>query len=151
MHYCLLIKSKHKRVWTVKLVIVTCEQLRQSLDALLSQLKDLPARLRTYPSYEHVKSVITSYTKVNMLVIELKSEAVKERHWKQLMRRLHVSWVLPDLTLGQLWDIDLLRNEGVIKDVLLVAQGEMALEEFLKQVRLSAEVIVDSMYCVYLL
>lgn len=69
-----------------------------------------------------------------MLVIELKSEAVKERHWKQLMKRLHVSWVLPDLTLGQLWDVDLQKNEVVIKDVLLVAQGEMALEEFLKQV-----------------
>lgn len=24
------------------------------------------------------------------MVIELKSEAVKERHWKQLMKRLHV-------------------------------------------------------------
>ena len=69
-----------------------------------------------------------------MLVVELKSEAVKERHWKQLMRRLHVSWVLSELTLGHLWDIDLLKNEVVIKDMLLVAQGEMALEEFLKQV-----------------
>jgi dynein heavy chain 1 len=42
--------------------------------------------------------------------------------------------VLSELTLGQLWDIDLLKNEMVIKDMLLVAQGEMALEEFLKQV-----------------
>ena len=70
----------------------------------------------------------------NMLVVELKSEAVKERHWKQLMRRLRVSWVLSELTLGHLWDLDLLKNETVIRDVLGVAQGEMALEEFLKQV-----------------
>ena len=34
-----------------------------------------------------------------------------------------------------MWDVDLLKNETVIRDVLLVAQGEMALEEFLKQVR----------------
>jgi len=69
-----------------------------------------------------------------MLVVELKSEAVKERHWKQLMRRLRVNWVLSELTLGHLWDIDLLKNEAVVKDILGVAQGEMALEEFLKQV-----------------
>jgi dynein heavy chain 1 len=31
--------------------------------------------------------------------------------------------------------VDLVRNEAVIKDILTVAQGEMALEEFLKQVR----------------
>lgn len=77
---------------------------------------------------------ITFSHQVNMLVIELKSEALKDRHWKQLMKRLHVNWVLSELTLGQIWDVDLQRNEMVVKDVLLVAQGEMALEEFLKQV-----------------
>jgi len=69
-----------------------------------------------------------------VLIVELKSEALKERHWKNLMRRLHVNWVLTDLTLGQVWDVDLLKNEAVVKDTILVAQGEMALEEFLKQV-----------------
>ena len=69
-----------------------------------------------------------------MLIVEMKSEAVKERHWKQLMRRLRVNWVLSELTLGHLWDIDLQKNEMLVRDVLAVAQGEMALEEFLKQV-----------------
>lgn len=73
--------------------------------------------------------------KINMLVIELKSEALKDRHWKQLMKRLHVNWVVSELTLGQIWDVDLQKNEAIVKDVLLVAQGEMALEEFLKQIR----------------
>ena len=82
-----------------------------------------------------MKRVLKTYTRVNVLVVELKSEAVKERHWKRLQRQLRVSWVLPDLTLGQLWDVDLIKNEMIVKDVLLVAQGEMALEEFLKQVQ----------------
>ena len=69
-----------------------------------------------------------------MLIVELKSEALKERHWKQLMRRLRVNWILSDLTLGQIWDADLQRNEAIVKDIINVAQGEMALEEFLKQV-----------------
>ena len=120
---------------TRSLCVVYICQIRQSLDALLNQLNELPVRLRTYSSYEHVKQVLKTYTRVNMLIVELKSEAVKERHWKRLMRQLRVSWVLPDLTLGHLWDVDLVRNEMIVKDVLLVAQGEMALEEFLKQVR----------------
>lgn len=82
----------------------------------------------SYPNTE------LSVTQINMLVIELKSEALKDRHWKQLMKRLHVNWVLSELTLGQIWDVDLQKNEMVVRDVLLVAQGEMALEEFLKQV-----------------
>ncbi|CAM9594499.1 unnamed protein product [Lampetra planeri] len=110
-------------------------KLRQSLDGLVNQLKNFPARLRQYASYEHVLKLLKSYLKVNMLVIDLKSEALKDRHWKQLMKRLRVSWVLSELTLGHIWDVDLQKNEAVVKDVLLVAQGEMALEEFLKQIR----------------
>ncbi|KAG8561687.1 hypothetical protein GDO81_015440 [Engystomops pustulosus] len=116
-------------------VSVQPRKLRQSLDGLLNQLKNFPARLRQYASYEYVQRLLKGYMKVNMLVIELKSEALKDRHWKQLMRRLHVNWVVSELTLGQIWDVDLQRNELIVKDVLLVAQGEMALEEFLKQIR----------------
>ncbi|KAE8290025.1 Cytoplasmic dynein 1 heavy chain 1 Cytoplasmic dynein heavy chain 1 Dynein heavy chain, cytosolic [Larimichthys crocea] len=116
-------------------VSVQPRKLRQSLDALLNQLKNFQARLRQYASYEYVQRLLKGYLKVNMLVIELKSEALKDRHWKQLMKRLHVNWVPSELTLGQIWDVDLQKNEMVVKDVLLVAQGEMALEEFLKQIR----------------
>lgn len=70
-----------------------------------------------------------------MTVTELKSEALKERHWKQLMKNLRVRWQLHDLTLGQVWAVDLQKNDVIIKDVIRVAQGEMALEEFLKMVK----------------
>ena len=50
------------------------------------------------------------------------------------MRQFRVSWILSDLTLGQIWGLDLVKNELIVRDVILVAQGEMALEEFLKQV-----------------
>ncbi|XP_029806677.1 cytoplasmic dynein 1 heavy chain 1 [Suricata suricatta] len=116
-------------------VSVQPRKLRQNLDGLLNQLKNFPARLRQYASYEFVQRLLKGYLKVNMLVIELKSEALKDRHWKQLMKRLHVNWVVSELTLGQIWDVDLQKNEAIVKDVLLVAQGEMALEEFLKQIR----------------
>ena len=76
---------------------------------------------------------------MNIYITELKSEALKERHWKDLMRRLRVHWVMTDLTLGQVWDVDLQRNEGVVKDVILVAQGEMGLEVFLRQVSLGVQ------------
>ena len=36
-----------------------------------------------------------------MLIVELKSDALKDRHWKTLCKQLRVSWVLSELTLGQ--------------------------------------------------
>ncbi|BES93792.1 dynein heavy chain [Nesidiocoris tenuis] len=110
-------------------------KLRQQLDALTQQLKELPARVRQYNSYEYVKKLLQGYTKINILIIELKSDALKERHWRQLMRKLRVNWILSEVSLGQVWDVDLQTNEAVVKDIILTAQGEMALEEFLRQVR----------------
>jgi dynein heavy chain 1 len=114
---------------------VAPRKVRGSLEGLLNQLRNLPARLRQYASYEYVQKTLKNYMKANILIIELKSDALRDRHWKQLCRRLRVSWVPNDLTLGQVWDVDLIKNESIVKDVILVAQGEMALEEFLKQVR----------------
>nr|XP_018911901.1 PREDICTED: dynein heavy chain, cytoplasmic [Bemisia tabaci] len=134
--------SELSRIWTQideirekPWLSIQPRKLRQQLDALTSQLKELPARLRQYSSYEYVKKLLQGYTKVNMMIVELKSDALKERHWKQLMRKLRVEWVLSDLTLGQVWDVDLQMNEAILKEIILTAQGEMALEEFLRQVR----------------
>jgi dynein heavy chain 1 len=134
--------SELSRIWTQidetrekPWLSVQPRKLRQQLDAMTAQLKELPARLRQYASYEYVRKTLHNYTKVNMLIIELKSDALKERHWKQLMKQLRVNWVLSDLTLGQVWDVNLQKNESIVKDIILIAQGEMALEEFLKQVR----------------
>ncbi|CAJ0586706.1 unnamed protein product, partial [Mesorhabditis spiculigera] len=110
-------------------------KLRQNLDELSQRLKGLPVKYKTYQSYEKAKDMLQSYGKVNLLIAELKSEALKERHWRQLMKELRVTWNLQDLTLGQVWDADVQRHEAAIKNILTVAQGENALEEFLKQLR----------------
>lgn len=39
------------------------------------------------------------------------------------------------MTLGQVYDLDLKRNEALIKEAVVQAQGEMTLEEFIKQVK----------------
>ncbi|CAM0135389.1 unnamed protein product [Umbelopsis sp. WA50703] len=112
-------------------------KIRQSLDALVNSTKDMPNRMRQYAAYEYVQEVLRHYLRVNPLISDLKSEALRERHWRQIFKTLRIDGrlTLNDMTIGQLWDLDLKRNEQVVKDVILQAQGEMALEEFLKQVK----------------
>ena len=89
--------------------------------------------------------VILPIIQVNAIITELKSDAVKDRHWKSLMKQLRVRWTLSELTLAHVWDVDVERNEKIIRDVLLVAQGERALEEFLRQVCLFDVCCYDSL------
>ena len=48
---------------------VAPRKLRTQLDGLLGQLRDMPARLRHYPSYEFVKKLLQSYAKVHTILI----------------------------------------------------------------------------------
>ncbi|KAJ1659203.1 dynein heavy chain [Dispira simplex] len=110
---------------------------RQQLDGLLASTKEMPNRMRQYAAFEFMQDTLRQYLKVNPLLSELKSDALRERHWRQLFKSLRIDGrlLLSELTLGQLWDLDLRRNESLVREVITVAQGEMALEEFLKQVR----------------
>lgn len=63
-------------------------KLRQQIDSLLSSTKEMPTRMRQYAAFEYVQDVLRGLLKSNTLVSELKSEALKERHWKQLFKNL---------------------------------------------------------------
>ena len=119
-------------LWTA----VQPRKLRQELDAILSSTREMPSRMRQYAAFEFVQDALRALLKANILVSELKSEALRERHWSKLYKSLRMpSGYQSGMTLGQVYDLDLKKNEALIQEVVVQAQGEMALEEFLKQVR----------------
>jgi dynein heavy chain 1, cytosolic len=72
--------------WTT----VQPRKLRQQLDGLLSSTKEMPTRMRQYAAFEYVQDVLRGLLKSNTLISDLKSEALKDRHWKQLFKVLKV-------------------------------------------------------------
>ncbi|KAG8627876.1 hypothetical protein KVT40_003749 [Elsinoe batatas] len=112
-------------------------KLRQSLDNLVKMTKDMPSRMRQYAAFEHVQGVLRGLLKVNPLLSDLRSDAVKERHWLKIFKALRPNkrYSPTAQTLGDVWDLQLGPSEVIIRDVIAQAQGEMALEEFLRQVR----------------
>ncbi|GAA5808073.1 hypothetical protein MFLAVUS_001455 [Mucor flavus] len=116
---------------------VVPRKVRQHIDGLVNSTKEMPNRMRQYAAYEFMQDTLRQLLRVNPLVGDLKSEALRERHWRQIFKSLRVEgrFTLSEMTIGHLWDLDLKRNELVIKEVILQAQGEMALEEFLKQIK----------------
>ncbi|KAJ3290947.1 hypothetical protein HK104_006430 [Borealophlyctis nickersoniae] len=116
---------------------VAPRKIRQQLDEMLASTKEMPSRMRQYAAFEYVQETLKVYLKVNVLITDLKSEALRERHWKQIFKVLKLDGKVSfsDLTIGHLWDVDLRKYETGVREVITIAQGEMALEEFLKQVK----------------
>ena len=112
-------------------------KLRQSLDNLIKTTKEMPSRMRQYAAFEHVQSVLRQLLKVNPLLTEMRSDTVRERHWVKIFKALQPSkrYSAISMTLSDVWDLQLGPSESVIRDVIAQAQGEMALEEFVRSVR----------------
>ncbi|KAK4618664.1 Dynein heavy chain, cytoplasmic [Fulvia fulva] len=112
-------------------------KLRQQIDNLIKTTKEMPSRMRSYAAFEHLQAMLRQLLKVNPLLTEMRSDAVRERHWVKIFKNLQPSkrYSALSMTLGDVWDLQLGPSETIIRDVIAQAQGEMALEEFVRSVR----------------
>ncbi|CAG5101415.1 Oidioi.mRNA.OKI2018_I69.YSR.g17066.t1.cds [Oikopleura dioica] len=135
------------------------QQLRQTVSELkmeLEALKDISAS-----NEQSMKNELDNMEKQLHLAIEQTSNLLSEKErenakksaelsqlneqlakiceLEKIHQNLSVSWNMVDLCLGDLWYLDLARHEQVFKDVLLVAQGEMALVKWRRYLILKEE------------
>lgn len=109
--------------------------VRKTLDDLLIEMRSLPNRIRQYDAYTSVYDRIKGYMSGHGTLSDMKTDALKERHWKTILQKLNIHVPYAELTVGMLWDNGLLDRKKDMAEILSVAQGEMAIEVFLAEVR----------------
>jgi dynein heavy chain 1 len=115
-------------------------KVRSSLEEIQASLRSLPNMIRQYAACEHISTTVTAYLKSNAFIIDLRSQAMKERHWDILGNRLNMRFNPSEMTLRDVWSANIHLHESLFKDVLSKAQGEFGLEEYLKQLRESWQI-----------
>lgn len=116
---------------------VVPRKIRSSVDGLIKMTREMPSRMRQYAAFEHMQTVLRQLLKSNSLLSDLKSDAIRDRHWTKIFKEVGSGkrYSPSAMTLGDVWDLNLVATEVIIRDIITQAQGEMALEEFIKQVR----------------
>lgn len=66
------------------------KKVKDELDGLLEKMNEFPNRLRSHNVYDEYKALIKKYKKVNDIFQELKSDAMKPRHWRTLLVKLNI-------------------------------------------------------------
>ena len=127
---CETIHSLRETPWTA----VVPRKLRSHIEAILEELRGVPNRIRHYEAFDFIQYEVRRYKRSLSLVSELRSEALKERHWRDILALLELP-ALTDLTLGDVWGVEIGPRDAALKDIFRTAQGEKALEEFLRQVQ----------------
>lgn len=111
------------------------KRLIQELGEIEREMEKLNSRVKQYGCFTQLQSVIRSHKKDFRLLQELKNSTLKERHWESILSILGIATPLEFLRLKDFWTPSFQSQETKIQEVLSVAQGELALEEFLKQLR----------------
>lgn len=130
---------------TTNMKEVNPPKVRKALEDLVNEVKAVPSKLRSYASVETLLEKLQKYLTMQALLRDLSTEALKDRHWKGLLDKIGLSTTWKALTLGALWDSNAMLHRKFISDVLSTAQGELALEQFLHDLRdhwVSREIIL---------
>lgn len=100
------------------------KQLRQKLEGIMMDLNNLPPRVRNYSSYAVTENQIKEYLSVNKVISDMKTDALKDRHYDRLFKILEGDFPTDrsDLKLGHFWKCNLKEKQKAIMKLLSEAQ-----------------------------
>ena len=113
------LQTINDQLWTSAIM----RKVRRALDDLLAEMRSMPNRIRQYEPFIALHDKVKGYVSGHSLMSELKTEALKERHWKTILKTLNITSIsYSQLTIGLLWEKGVLTRKKEIGEILTVAQ-----------------------------
>ncbi|KAJ3260954.1 hypothetical protein HK103_006909 [Boothiomyces macroporosus] len=111
-----------------------CWQVKGMIEKILENMKSMPNQLRQYLAFQSMQQKINGLLSKHLRMLPLKSESLRERHWLRINSILSIEKT-NSLKVGTLWQVNFEKKEKQVEEIISLAQGEMALEEYLKQIK----------------
>lgn len=107
--------------------------IKNHLKAVLAKLRSCSPTVRLYSAFGDLERLINALlTKVPM-IMELKSDSMKERHWNKLFKIVATKEIVYDkMTVDDVLNLNFLAYETTIRSVVELANGEKLVEDALK-------------------
>jgi dynein heavy chain 1 len=64
--------------------------VKEGLDVKMNEMNDFPNMMRSYQVYQTYLTHIKNYKKVNDVLQDLRNDAMKPKHWKELLSKLKI-------------------------------------------------------------
>ncbi|CAL8251349.1 unnamed protein product [Boreogadus saida] len=126
-----------KLEWSQTLwVNLNLQVLQEGIDGFIRTLRKLPKEVRALPVSFFLEGRMKEFKESLPLLLDLKNEALRERHWKELMEKTGTSFDMnPEtFTLQHMFSIELHKYGGVIGDMVTAAVKELSIEKGVKEV-----------------
>ncbi len=76
------------------------KKIKEGLDLSAKSLNEVTGKLRTYEAYDKMRTRHKEYSKMNKMIMDMKTEAMKPRHWKILLKKININVGFNELTIG---------------------------------------------------
>ncbi|XP_064619187.1 dynein axonemal heavy chain 10-like isoform X2 [Lineus longissimus] len=110
--------------------------LQEGVDNLLKNLRKLPREIKSMPVARVLEEKMKEFKDSLPLFMDLKNEALRERHWKDLMTKTGQSFEMnPEtFTLENVFAMELHRFQDTIAEIVTCATKELSIEKGVKEV-----------------
>ncbi|CAH2003821.1 unnamed protein product, partial [Acanthoscelides obtectus] len=130
---------KHAReMWGKTLwVNLNPQALVDGIDAFLKNFRKLNKQVRSIPVGITLEDQMKSFRSSVPLMVSLKNEALRERHWKQLMDKTGIEFDMsPDrFTLDNMFAMELHRFQDIAEEIINNAIKELSIEKGVKEIQ----------------
>lgn len=100
--------------------------------AFVKDVKSLPKRIREENCFKGLDKCVKNFLTSVPLVADLRSPAMRDRHWEQLMETTNVSFVIDEkFKLDDLLALELHKFEDEVGEIVDRAQKEEKMEQSL--------------------
>ncbi|XP_054851851.1 dynein axonemal heavy chain 10 [Eublepharis macularius] len=126
-----------KEEWSQTLwVNLNVQVLQEGIEGFLKSLRKLPKLVRSSPVAYHLEMKMKAFKDSIPLLLDLKNEALRERHWKELMDRTgtHFQMTTETFTLENMFAMELHKYSDVINEIVGSAVKELGIEKGVKEI-----------------
>ncbi|XP_037633762.1 dynein heavy chain 10, axonemal [Sebastes umbrosus] len=126
-----------KTEWSQTLwVDLNIQLLKDGVEGFIKNLRQLPKDVRALPVALFLEGRMKEFRESLPLLLDLKNEALRKRHWEGLMERTGTSFEMnpESFTLENMFTMELHKHANVISDIVTSAVKELSIEKGVKEV-----------------
>uniref|UniRef100_A0A803XMX1 Dynein axonemal heavy chain 10 n=1 Tax=Meleagris gallopavo TaxID=9103 RepID=A0A803XMX1_MELGA len=126
-----------KEEWSRTLWInLNVQLLQEGIEGFLKAFRKLPKQVRSMPAACHLETKMKAFRDSIPLLLDLKNEALRERHWQDLMERTGTRFEMTTetFTLENMFAMELHRHSDIINEIVGTAVKELSVEKGMKDI-----------------
>ncbi|XP_006865538.1 PREDICTED: dynein heavy chain 10, axonemal [Chrysochloris asiatica] len=125
-----------KEEWSQTLWInLNVQFLQEGIDTFLRSLRKFPRQVRNLSVAYYLEAKMKAFKDSIPLLLDLKHEALRDRHWKELMEKTGVSFEMTEtFTLENMFAMELDKHAEVLNQIVTAAIKEIAIEKAVKEI-----------------